>query len=43
MKAKIITQTWEALCEMAGEYITKKRYAMAIGLVVGFANGWYWF
>jgi hypothetical protein len=30
---------WEKVCSYAGEYITKKRYAMAVGLVIGFFAG----
>ena len=42
MKSKMWDQTFEALADMASEYITKKRYALAIGLVVGGLCGWWW-
>lgn len=36
----MVKATWEAMCNLASEYVTKKRYAMAIGLVVGFLAGY---
>lgn len=31
---------WEEACDWAREYVPKRRYAMAIGLVVGFLAGY---
>lgn len=40
MNARQCEATWEAMCDMASEYITKKRYAMGVGLLVGFLCGY---